>query len=202
MGRKGRKTHKSEVSEVSEFDFSATPPITRSRTTMCLLYDPISPEKKGRQLNIGLMSVKKTHLNKSNSVKVVDDHLTSKRRRQDDTRCFPFAEISMEPGKSLRKLDSGKFKSEIRRWAKAVVAYARQIVDRRMEIVVERMMTRFNEVLENLNIPRHRRNPVVGEVDDDFNDKEDDEYFNEPVRKHPKACVERDKQRWETRMRI
>lgn len=45
--------------------------------------------------------------------------------------CFSFMEISIEPGiKSLKHLDSKKFKSEIKRWAKAVVTYARQVSDR------------------------------------------------------------------------
>ncbi|MFS7974432.1 hypothetical protein Hanom_Chr09g00868671 [Helianthus anomalus] len=52
-----------------------------------------------------------------------------KRQRYD--RCFSFMEISMDPGiKSLKRLDSRKFKSEIQRWAKAVVRYARQVSDR------------------------------------------------------------------------
>ena len=50
----------------------------------------------------------------------------AKRRRFD--RCFSFMEISIEPGSSsLKDLDSDKLKTEIKRWAKAVVAYARQV---------------------------------------------------------------------------
>uniref|UniRef100_A0A0E0JK44 Uncharacterized protein n=1 Tax=Oryza punctata TaxID=4537 RepID=A0A0E0JK44_ORYPU len=41
-------------------------------------------------------------------------------------RCFSGLEISVGPG-SLRDADAGRLKSQIRRWAKAVVAYARQI---------------------------------------------------------------------------
>ena len=54
----------------------------------------------------------------------------AKRQRVD--RCFSsFMEISIEPGiKSLKHLDSKKFKSEIKRWAKAVVTYARQVSER------------------------------------------------------------------------
>lgn len=78
------------------------------------------------------MSVKKTlSLNSSKAVKVndqIDDQVTTKRRRTD--RCLSFAEISIEPGKSLKHLDSKKFKNDIKRWAKAVVAYARQVSGR------------------------------------------------------------------------
>ncbi|XP_052182100.1 uncharacterized protein LOC127794874 [Diospyros lotus] len=49
-------------------------------------------------------------------------------KRQRFDRCCSFMEISMEPGmKSLASLDSKKFKSEIKKWAKAVVTYARQV---------------------------------------------------------------------------
>ncbi|KAK6911967.1 hypothetical protein RJ641_024060 [Dillenia turbinata] len=51
-------------------------------------------------------------------------HQKSAKRRRFD-KCFPFREISMEPG-SLQDQDSSKLKTEIKRWAKAVVAYARQ----------------------------------------------------------------------------
>ncbi|KVI05874.1 uncharacterized protein LOC112509569 [Cynara cardunculus var. scolymus] len=45
-------------------------------------------------------------------------------------RCFSFMEISIDPSiKSLKRLDSRKFKFEIQRWAKAVVRYARQVSD-------------------------------------------------------------------------
>lgn len=53
----------------------------------------------------------------------------AKRGRYD--RCFSFVEISIDPGvKSLKQLDSKKFKEDIKRWAKKVVAYARQLSDR------------------------------------------------------------------------
>lgn len=45
--------------------------------------------------------------------------------------CFSFKEINVDSGiKSLKHLDSKKFKDEIRRWAKRVVSYARQVSDR------------------------------------------------------------------------
>lgn len=45
--------------------------------------------------------------------------------------CFSFMEISIDPGmKSLKHLDSKKFKEEIKKWAKSVVSYARQVSDR------------------------------------------------------------------------
>ena len=46
-------------------------------------------------------------------------------------RCFSFVEISIDPGvKSLKQLDSKKFKEDIKKWAKRVAAYARQFSDR------------------------------------------------------------------------
>lgn len=44
-------------------------------------------------------------------------------------RCFSGGrlELAMEVGRPLEDLDPEKLKSEIRRWAKAVVAYARQL---------------------------------------------------------------------------
>ncbi|CAN4086905.1 unnamed protein product [Withania somnifera] len=54
------------------------------------------------------------------------DEAAVKRRR-----CFSFMEISTDPGvKSLKHLDSNKFKEEIKKWAKSVVSYARQVSDR------------------------------------------------------------------------
>ncbi|KAG9131148.1 hypothetical protein Leryth_020140 [Lithospermum erythrorhizon] len=46
-------------------------------------------------------------------------------------RCFSFPAISIDPAvKSLKHVDSRKLKCQIRRWAKAVVTYARQLSDR------------------------------------------------------------------------
>ena len=50
-----------------------------------------------------------------------------KRARFD--RCFSSLEFKME-AKPLKELDPEKLKKEIRRWAKAVVAYARQLSGR------------------------------------------------------------------------
>lgn len=61
---------------------------------------------------------------------IINKHDVSDKRRRFD-RCFSFMEISIEPGtSSLKDLDSNKFKEEIKRWAKAVVAYARQVSGR------------------------------------------------------------------------
>lgn len=61
--------------------------------------------------------------------KTVNGSGSAKRMRFD--RCFSFMEISsIEPGSSLKDLDSGKLKSGIKKWAKAVVAYARQVSER------------------------------------------------------------------------
>ncbi|PRQ51249.1 hypothetical protein RchiOBHm_Chr2g0142321 [Rosa chinensis] len=54
--------------------------------------------------------------------------VTAKRGRYG--RCFSFMEVSLEPGKSLKEMDSEKLKAGIKRWAKAVAAYARQVSGR------------------------------------------------------------------------
>ncbi|KAJ4823685.1 hypothetical protein Tsubulata_027686 [Turnera subulata] len=80
------------------------------------------------------MSVKKSlSLNNCKAAVTVGDSVgnhavASKRTRFD--RCFSFVEVPIEPGKSLKHLDSKKFKIDIRRWAKRVVAYARQVSGR------------------------------------------------------------------------
>lgn len=52
-------------------------------------------------------------------------------KRGSFNRCFSFMEISIDPGmKSLKHVDSKKFKEEIKKWAKTVVTYARQVSDR------------------------------------------------------------------------
>lgn len=59
---------------------------------------------------------------------VVEGKETVKRARTDN--CFTFMEVSIEPGiKSLKRLDSKKLKMQIKKWAKAVVTYARQVSD-------------------------------------------------------------------------
>ncbi|KAL0415141.1 UNVERIFIED_CONTAM: hypothetical protein Slati_3346000 [Sesamum latifolium] len=60
----------------------------------------------------------------SKTPEIYDD--STKRRRS--SSCFSFMEISIDPGvKSLKHLDSQKLKDEIKKWAKAVVTYARQV---------------------------------------------------------------------------
>lgn len=75
------------------------------------------------------MSVKKSlSLNGGNAIAKLKGQKPSKRRPFD--RCFSSVEVSMEPGKQLKDMDSNKLKDEIKRWAKAVVAYARQVSGR------------------------------------------------------------------------
>ncbi|KAK7834244.1 hypothetical protein CFP56_024798 [Quercus suber] len=71
------------------------------------------------------MSVKKS-LSLNNAEGANGD--AAKRGRYD--RCFSFMEVSVEPGKTLKEMDSFKLKAEIKRWAKAVVLYARQVSDK------------------------------------------------------------------------
>ncbi|BAT98440.1 hypothetical protein VIGAN_09209600 [Vigna angularis var. angularis] len=72
------------------------------------------------------MSVKKSvSLNGGSAIASLKGKKSSKRRRFD--RPFSSVELSMEPGKQLKDMDSNKLKADIKKWAKAVVAYARQI---------------------------------------------------------------------------
>ncbi|XP_050234708.1 uncharacterized protein LOC126682957 [Mercurialis annua] len=76
------------------------------------------------------MAVKKKTMSLDATIKPNDDRVNAKRGLF--RRCFSHVEIvKIEPGtKSLKELDSFKLKAEIRRWAKAVVAYARQVSNR------------------------------------------------------------------------
>ncbi|RZC49885.1 hypothetical protein C5167_018320 [Papaver somniferum] len=47
-----------------------------------------------------------------------------------NSRCFSFVKIKLEPSGSLKDLDSDKLKTEIKKWAKAVVKFARQLSSR------------------------------------------------------------------------
>ncbi|KAJ1390966.1 hypothetical protein SESBI_37068 [Sesbania bispinosa] len=75
------------------------------------------------------MSVKKSmSFNGGNAIAKVKGQKAAKRMRFD--RCFSSVEVSLEPGKQLKDMDSNKLKAELKRWAKAVVAYARQVSGR------------------------------------------------------------------------
>ncbi|XVF26912.1 hypothetical protein REPUB_Repub14bG0061200 [Reevesia pubescens] len=78
------------------------------------------------------MSVKKTVALDNGGDEAGKSNVTrnNTKRRSSFNRCFSFMEVSMEPVSSLNDLDSNKFKAEIKRWAKAVVAYARQVSGR------------------------------------------------------------------------
>lgn len=65
-------------------------------------------------------------ITKSASVKKQTSPETTKGKRLNG--CFPAVEIPIDPTvKSLKHLDSQKLKEGIRQWAKAVVAYGRQV---------------------------------------------------------------------------
>ncbi|XP_054779540.1 uncharacterized protein LOC129287419 [Prosopis cineraria] len=74
------------------------------------------------------MSVKKSA--SLNSEKAAAGVVEKARKRRRFNRWFSSVEVSLEPGKQLKDMDSNKVKAEIRRWAKAVVAYARQVSGR------------------------------------------------------------------------
>ncbi|KAL5822603.1 hypothetical protein ACOSQ3_020512 [Xanthoceras sorbifolium] len=73
------------------------------------------------------MSIKKIPSLKDGGSASMKKQTSSKRRRLNT--CFSFQEISIQrsPGKSLKDTDSDELKAKIVRWAKAVVAYARQV---------------------------------------------------------------------------
>ncbi|OWM87121.1 hypothetical protein CDL15_Pgr005012 [Punica granatum] len=78
------------------------------------------------------MKVKKTR-SLTGSSETSDSSHGSKKPRKDSKQCFSFMrEITIEPegARSLAKVDSGKLKAEIVRWAKRVVLYARQVSGR------------------------------------------------------------------------
>lgn len=55
----------------------------------------------------------------------------AKKRCTSSRLCFSFMEISVDPSmKSLKHLDSDKLKEGIKKWAKAVATYARQVSQR------------------------------------------------------------------------
>ncbi|CAL0326040.1 unnamed protein product [Lupinus luteus] len=75
------------------------------------------------------MSIEKSvSFNDKNGSSIVKGHKPAKRSRID--RGSSSREVVLEQGKRLKDMDSNKLKAEIKRWAKAVVAYARQISGR------------------------------------------------------------------------
>ncbi|GMI93747.1 hypothetical protein HRI_003044000 [Hibiscus trionum] len=73
------------------------------------------------------MSVKKTLLLNNGDEAVKRNVPDENRKRRRFNQCYSFKEVPIEPVSSLKDLDSTKFKVEIKRWAKSVVAYARQV---------------------------------------------------------------------------
>ncbi|KAK3220136.1 hypothetical protein Dsin_014106 [Dipteronia sinensis] len=74
------------------------------------------------------MSIKKIlSFNKGGGSASLKKETSSKRRKLN--KRFSFQEISIQrsTGKSLKDMNSDELKTKIRRWAKAVVAYARQV---------------------------------------------------------------------------
>lgn len=68
------------------------------------------------------------HLRNRKSSRIHDDNDDDTPKRRRGEGCFSFMEIPIDPGvKSLKHLDSQKLKDGIKKWAKAVVCYARQV---------------------------------------------------------------------------
>ncbi|KAI6671805.1 hypothetical protein NL676_006690 [Syzygium grande] len=97
----------------------------------------LNREKAGKSAMSAMPAKKTLSFNASNRVSssepigASNDAVVAKRRRTD--RCFSFMEINIEKpagSTSLKDVDSNKLKFEIKRWAKAVVRYARQVSDR------------------------------------------------------------------------
>ncbi|KAM1826079.1 hypothetical protein ACFX13_025474 [Malus domestica] len=82
----------------------------------------------GKRGAVAKRTRKSLSLNNGDARKGGGDVVAAKRTRFH--RCFSFIEVSTEPGKSLKDMDSEKLKSGIMRWAKAVVEYARQVSGR------------------------------------------------------------------------
>ncbi|GMP35027.1 hypothetical protein CsSME_00007657 [Camellia sinensis var. sinensis] len=79
--------------------------------------------------SMGTMSVKEA-VGQSNDHQVVKQKATAA-KHQSFGHCFSFVEASAVPGiTSLRRLDSKKLKSGIKKWAKTVATYARQVSGR------------------------------------------------------------------------
>ncbi|KAM0956580.1 hypothetical protein COP2_025495 [Malus domestica] len=81
----------------------------------------------GKRGAVAKRTRKSLSLNNGDARKGGGDVVAAKRTRFH--RCFSFMEVSTERGKSLKDMDSEKLKSGMR-WAKAVVAYARQVSGR------------------------------------------------------------------------
>lgn len=71
-------------------------------------------------------AVKKPEKAVKKSLSLKQEHAAGSKRRRHDS-CFSFKEITMPGGSSLTEIDSNELKAKIKRWAKAVVAYARQV---------------------------------------------------------------------------
>ena len=69
-------------------------------------------------------------LTKAEEAKRPGRHDAARKRRRSFDLCFSSPELPMEYGKSLKEMDSEKLKAGIRKWAKAVVAYARTVSNR------------------------------------------------------------------------
>ncbi|KAI8032056.1 hypothetical protein LOK49_LG01G00864 [Camellia lanceoleosa] len=79
--------------------------------------------------SMGMMSVKEA-VGQSNDHQVVK-HKATAAKHQSFGHCFSFVEASAIPGiTSLRLLDSKKLKLGIKKWAKTIATYARQVSGR------------------------------------------------------------------------
>ncbi|KAI3416641.1 uncharacterized protein J3R85_015273 [Psidium guajava] len=90
---------------------------------------PAIPAKKTLSLNANNRASSSSEATGTSN----NDAVVAKKRRTDRCFSFSFMEINIEKpagSTSLEDVDSNKLKAEIRRWAKAVVRYARQVSDR------------------------------------------------------------------------
>ncbi|KAL3632902.1 hypothetical protein CASFOL_025886 [Castilleja foliolosa] len=72
--------------------------------------------------------MKKGSIGKSASYEGGSQESNRRVKRSRSNGCFSFTEISIDPNvKSLKHLDSRNLKDGIKKWAKAVVTYARQV---------------------------------------------------------------------------
>lgn len=104
--------------------------INMTTTRLCVSTVVPNPWLLDEQPGKKTMSVKKSlSLTKAEEAKRPRRHDSARKRRSFDL-CFSSPELPLERGKSLKEMDSEKLKTGIRKWAKAVVAYARQVSDR------------------------------------------------------------------------
>ncbi|KAK1362857.1 hypothetical protein POM88_038418 [Heracleum sosnowskyi] len=83
-----------------------------------------------KESSIGRAASKTVSINEHDSGVVEGKDIVKRSRSRSSNGCFSAVEVSIEPGiNSLKRLDSKKFKAQIKKWAKTVATYARLVLD-------------------------------------------------------------------------